>query len=233
MSDETEVNDDSGEVGEELSILMRAYFANSHLEAAYHFRDKAQEIEDAHSGLPTYNPIHRGYVVNAVFSAFAFVEASINEVLADAAEVEDSTRLSSLDSAVVGSLAELWRIGGEKFDTLVKYQLALLAAKQPMFDRSRLPYQDVELLKQLRNLVVHAKPETSEIGIEHKLLKKFRNKFPPSKLAHGNTNPYFPDHCLGAGCAAWAVQAALAFADEFYKRIGVATYYSRPNRSGE
>ena len=35
---------------------------------------------------------------------------------------------------------------------------------------------------------------------------------------------FFPDRCLGYGCAKWAIVSARAFADEFYNRMGVVFY---------
>jgi hypothetical protein len=102
----------------------------------------------------------------------------------------------------------------------------LVAGREP-FDRGTLPYQDADLLKKIRNMMVHAKPETSEAGAEHRLEKRFRGKFPANRLMRGQKNPYFPDHCLGSGCAEWAVTASLALADEFFSRMGVTPYYKK------
>jgi len=40
-------------------------------------------------------------------------------------------------------------------------------------------------------------------------------------------NPYFPDKCLGAGCAEWAVVSAKSFADDFCSRLDIQANYQK------
>ena len=44
-------------------------------------------------------------------------------------------------------------------------------------------------------------------------------------MAHAPMNPWFPDRCLGAGCAAWSASTARAVADEWTKRLGLPRFY--------
>lgn len=49
-------------------------------------------------------------------------------------------------------------------------------------------------------------------------------KFATNQLT-GAGNPFYPDKVLGAGCDRWAINAAVAFADEFLHRLGIAATY--------
>jgi hypothetical protein len=209
-----------------LRILIRNYFAAQHLWAARRFAVKAASIEETHTGRAVFSIEHRAYVVSSVISSVAFMEAAINELFQDAAD-EQSSHLSPLSDQTVKALAELWRMAEERWPFLDKYQAALLLAGKQPFERGALPYQDADLLKKLRNMVVHAKPETSAPGVEHKLERRFKSKFPANRLMRGQRNPYFPDHCLGSGCAEWAVKAAVELADEFFARMDLMPHYKK------
>jgi hypothetical protein len=43
-------------------------------------------------------------------------------------------------------------------------------------------------------------------------------------LAHKN-RPYFPDKCLGHGCAEWAVLNSLGLTDEFFLKLELPAPY--------
>lgn len=81
----------------------------------------------------------------------------------------------------------------------------------------------------LRNALTHAEPETSihstpavgTAAARHKFEKRLRGKFAESALFASGGNAFFPDKCLGHGCAEWSVTTALAFAEDFCKRIGL------------
>jgi hypothetical protein len=50
---------------------------------------------------------------------------------------------------------------------------------------------------------------------------------PEIPLLKGAGNPYFPDHCLGSGCAQWAVTSAKAFADAYFAMLQINPNYAR------
>jgi hypothetical protein len=54
--------------------------------------------------------------------------------------------------------------------------------------------------------------------------KLLKNKFPENPLAQKNQQ-FFPDKCLGHGCAEWAVQNSLEFTDQFFKNIDLSAPY--------
>src|SRR5215213_7966930 len=124
------------------------------------FTRRALEIESTYdkdlvSGEPYY--VHRGYVTAAVLSAVASLEATINEFFVDA-QNENSPIFEGVDPMIPRILAEYWEeIEGARI--LTKYQMALILASKRKFDRGLSPYQEVDSLIQLRNALVHYKPE--------------------------------------------------------------------------
>ena len=68
---------------------------------------------------------------------------------------------------------------------------------------------------------MHAEPKNVEIGTTEKIQEKLRTKFAENRLMSQTANPFFPDKCLGAGCAEWACRTAEIFVNEFYARLSV------------
>ena len=74
--------------------------------------------------------------------------------------------------------------------------------------------------------LTHAVPTTRGSVDFSKLERELaQGKFTTNRLIEGSGNAFFPDHCLGAGCAKWAVDAATAFADDFFVRLGIQPSY--------
>jgi len=203
---------------------MRPYFSSRHLWGARHFTQLAQKIERRHTGNKSFFDIElNAYVTNAVLYAVAFLEAAINEIYDDVAD-EHSGYVDPLSRETKRLLSGLWdRV--ERWPILEKYQAALLCSGIETFDKGQPPYQDAKLLIDLRNQLMHARPKTQYTGEVDKLGKDLMTRFKPSRLMENTANPYFPDHCLGAGCAGWAVVSAQAFADEFFRRVGMQPNY--------
>jgi len=209
---------------------MRVYYSSYHLWAAKHFTRLSSTIEDQHTGRSVFDSAHRAYVTNAILSSVSFLEAAINELFQDAAD-EHYSYISDLGKANMALLAGLWqsREGQSipRWSTLDKYQLVLLLTGKPLFEKGAPPYQEATLLVRLRNALVHFRPETLGLDSPHKLTSALCTKFPTNRLMKGSANPYFPDHCLGTGCAGWAVGAAENLADEFFSRLEIEPNYQR------
>jgi hypothetical protein len=54
--------------------------------------------------------------------------------------------------------------------------------------------------------------------------KVLRKKFATNPLAAKNL-PFFPDKCLGHGCAEWAIVNSIIFTDEFFRRLELPVPY--------
>jgi hypothetical protein len=139
-------------------------------------------------------------------------------------------RLASLDERCLAQMAEFWNAtaaGSRYIEALVKFQMALLFAGKPRLHPGTNPYQDAKLLVGIRNRLVHFRPAWHRRGEETTDERQLRGKFPPNGLMAGMGNPWFPDKCLGAGCAEWAWKSGRALADEWTERLGLP----RPNQS--
>jgi len=216
---------------------MRSYFSRHHLLAAAQFCRRAAELERSVEWEPLPGSEkqkvfdeHRGYVIGAVVCSAAFLEAVVNEAFADAAE-NHTAQLGSLANDAIVKVSSRWarskRLRG--LSVLERFEAFLKEADVPPIPRGKAVYGNVKLLFRLRNAIVHFVPEWRSAGIEtdpkdewaSRLMRKFgENPFT------GRGNPFFPDKCLSHGCAEWAVQGALAFADAFYAQFQGTPPYS-------
>ena len=213
-----------------VTITMRAYYSSYHLWAAKHFCELAKNAENEPGDHTRFDIKHRAYVTNSILSAVAFLEAAINELYQDAADNHESY-ITKLNADSKQLMSDFWQFTEERnrsaFNLLDKYQIALTFLRKPQFDSGQSPYQDVTLVVRLRNELVHFKPKSLGGDVEHKLARQLRGKFAENKLMDGSGNPWFPDKCLGHGCAQWAVASVTNFADQFFAAIDVEPNYQR------
>ncbi|MGH7695849.1 MAG: hypothetical protein ACRENH_12750, partial [Gemmatimonadaceae bacterium] len=162
---------------------------------------------------------HRSYVSGAILSAAAFLEASINELYLELHGLKsgEGTRLPRRVLAVLG---RFWS-DIERAPVLHRYQVVLMVADAERFDERRAPFQDADSLMKLRDALVHFRPEGPETRRRLRTLEqRLRNRFEPSPLAPADSD-WFPDQCLSAGSAEWAVQSADEFTGEFCTRMAL------------
>lgn len=172
----------------------------------------------------------------AITSAFASIEAVVNELFVHAAE--NSTILlvppRDLDGNVlpdprmakqaVSRLASAWNaeIPEGVSAGVRKANFALMLADRPEFDLARQPAQDAELLRRLRNELIHYQPKFVPVkpAAPTKLEQGLRAKISPNPLSL----TLFPDWVLGHSGAEWATTTALKFIDEFFKKLGIHSF---------
>jgi hypothetical protein len=225
-----------------ISVQIWHWYSIDQLRAASIFARRARELErnppppsaaEKANGLTW--PVatveeHRSSVIAAITSAVGFLEASINELFASAKHdnLEVGGRLPTDERKILSEAREM-------VDTnrlLDRFQLCLMTLGKPILDRGSQPHQDAQLLVSLRNELVHYKPVWREGGIPNaigggKVSVGLSQKGFPLHPFTREGNPFFPDRCLGAACAAWARDAAVALSDEFFRRLGVLPVYDR------
>jgi hypothetical protein len=211
-------------------VQMRVYYSSYHLWAAKHFVRLAAEIEDTYEGGSKFDIEHRAYVTNAILSSVAFMEAAINELFQDAFD-KDQSYIEPLDPDVQTLIARMWDLTEARnrspFHILDKCQIALvLARKEPIPTDGQL-FENANLLRKLRNELIHYKPQTLGGLDMHRLDRSLVGRFPPNKLVIGAGNPSFPDHWLGWGCAQWAVTSSENYMDAFFTELSVVPNYQR------
>lgn len=212
------------------SWYMRVYFSSYHLWAAKHFLEISKEIEESSKELPAFEIRHRAFTINSILSSVAFVEAAINEVFQDALD-NHHFYIESLGKDKIELLADYWRMTEiEKkshLSALDKYQLALRFCGREPFKKDENPYQDANLIIKLRNTLIHYKPESFSPDKPHKLGNQLKGKFPENNLVSKSANPYFPDKCLGYGCANWSCKSMEKFTDAFFQKLGIEPSYKK------
>lgn len=170
---------------------------------------------------------HRSYTTASVLSSVTFLEASINELFASASNpnLEVGGKLSPDERSRLTGAADL--IANNRL--LDRFQLALYLLDREAFNQGAQPYQDVKILVTLRNELVHYKPQyrsgAGQPDESSKWAKALVGKRFPLNPFTSTGNPFFPDQCLSHGCTMWAWKAALAFADDFFARLGVKPVY--------
>ena len=205
-----------------VSLSRQSNLSRQYLWAAEFFRSQADEIEKR--GPTTDSTIvseHRSFVTGAIFSAVAFLEASVNEFFKDLTE-EQTSSSAVLSEGTRRTLRILWNVteGSNRspFAILDKYELILKCCGKEAFERKEQPYKDADLVLQLRNALTLYKPG----GEQYRFLDDFRSKFKENGLLPAGKGAYFPEKCLGSGCAGWVVKSIKKFTDEFFWKLGVS-----------
>ena len=179
---------------------------------------------------------HEVFILNSILSSVAFLESTINELYADAAD--DAYFFSDeKNEDLLRTIGEKWR-NEKNFDRaplVDKYQKILMIADKSVFDDDNPVFSNIRTLIDIRNFLMHYRREwivvqkgriSTDIKESHgeKLEKMLRDKFPGNPLAQKNC-PFFPDSCFGHGCAEWAVRNCLAFTDEFFRKLELPAPY--------
>jgi len=210
-----EVAPSSEQISESRERLYR-----QHLFSADYFATNAQDFEDRGEDQLSDEEIcaHGSFVSGAIFSAAAFLETSITDLYLELQKLSQSEQRN-----MRRELAMLPRVWPEIIGAplLAKYQLALSVADADQYNENRSPYFDAESLIRLRDSLLDFTPEWDDKrGRHHVLEKRLFGKFPPNPFAP-KKSPWFPDRCLSAGCARWAVRAAQFFSDDFCHRMAI------------
>ena len=224
----------------------RGPYSMYHIQAAASFAKLLRQMEEqykdtrSNTGLLPHelDVVYKGYATGAIFSAVSFLEASINELFVEATDEDVSNeyhRLCKFPSEIVSCMANLWRLDIPRtasFPILNKYQVALTVARRELFDKGRAPYQNVTLVVQLRNRLIHFEPEYLPLhlpgaaGTGHSFEDRLIGKFALNPWSKNFIANFFPEKCLGYGCAKWATESVIDFANEFFTRMDVEAYHS-------
>ena len=228
---------------EKINVKSRSYFSMQHIQSAALFAKRSGQIEKKYDGNFSHELLTEYWadITASIFAAVSFLEATINELFADATE-ENSEFPKNLNSDTKALMADMWnkRIPRTAhYPILEKFDIALILAHKPTFERGKPPVKDVDLVVKLRNSLIHYEPEwisdettiSSKAATEKKLYRDLRGKFPTSPLWIGKDYSFFPNKCLSYGCARWAVESSITYSDEFYAKLGCVPPYRhiRPN----
>jgi hypothetical protein len=180
------------------------------MEAAIRFSSRVAELERNHSG-PENEALIRDNATACIFTVVAALEAHANELYFQ----PETTFPKHDNSAIKGE----WKRHIKKMSTLQKFQCALsLWGREPLIEGGR-PFQDVDLLIDLRNALVHFTPawESKKSEQHTNLSDRLKVKFTASRVFDG---PIFPNGWATHGCTEWAIDSVLKFADYFERQAG-------------
>lgn len=212
----------------DVQTSVRSYLSAQFLWTARHLADLAGEIEQVklNEGI-RFDIQHRAYVISSINASVTFLEALINEIFQDVFDDFPAQYIAPISSQTRALMRAFWQVTendkGMFIRPLEKYQISLQFANLNKFSIGRNPYQDAQLLINLRNTLTHFKPklQPSKDGLYGGL----RGKFELNTLMKDTGNPFFPDKCLGVGCARWGVSVVANFADEYCGRLGIRPGY--------
>jgi hypothetical protein len=226
--------------GEESAIRFRDCFSVRYIQSAAILCRLGYGIEktSAASGPLSQDLLlqHEAFCLNSVLSTVSFLESTVNELYADAAD-DAYFFADEKNEALLKTIGEKWR-NGKNFDRapmISKYQKILAIAGKLPFDENDPAFANVRTLIEIRNHLMHYKREwvvirergvaaTDEETTADKFEKILRKKFATNPLAAKNL-PFFPDKCLGHGCAEWTILNSIIFTDEFFRRLDLPAPY--------
>jgi hypothetical protein len=195
-------------VGDSRMQLTLHYFST-----AASLSNKVAQIEQAHAGAPFGGFFDEvlGLASACIFCCTAGIEAHINEIFADGR------------SHFANIPPEAWDYIWEKSERdrlLDRYQLALRIWKKPQLDPSVNPFQASARVIDLRNALIHFKPEWFSEQEEHaKLSAKLSSCFTLSPFLP--KEPAFPRAWASHACTGWAVKSSIGLIVEFAERAGL------------
>jgi hypothetical protein len=223
---------DSLPVTDSASASIREDFSTVHLLSAAIFCRSVGKIESANfvnfgRGFGDYWEELQANAIAVVFAATASFEAYANELFIDHAQVFPC--VSSLERATILQWFETKKNNeASAFDKLNK---ALAILKLPPIDfRNSSDYQDICVLRDLRNALVHYKPEWFDEQDKHaELSKKLENKAVRSPFLTSTQflkEPLFPRAWASHDTAVWAIRSVTDSVRKFEGRADIKTGYS-------
>ncbi len=216
-------------VSQAAAIKTRANFAGQHLLSAAKFARMSGDAETNNEGGSSADSSlfqdTTAYVTATLLTSTAALEAYINQLFIDGNVVPTHE--------IGGQSEELWNIWWstiERWKIWSKYDLALALREQgslfdeqsPLYPR----YISAKLLVDVRNLLVHFKPQWSDEKREHhKITNRLVNE-PVSPSPSGSTTPLFPHDFMSHDMARWAVKTSWNFIEAFSQRAGLDNKYA-------
>lgn len=226
--------------GDTGSIRIRDCFSVKYIQSAALLCRLGWEIESGYAATGTLSAEerlrHEAFVLSALFSTVAFLESAINELWSDAADdaffFGDEKR-----EALLHAVGEKWN-NENYFDRTplpAKYQKVLEIGNRPLFPDDDPDFSGIKDLIAIRNYLMHYRREWVTIPSDpadgvpaethaEKFERLFRHRFAENPFVPKNL-PFFPDRCLGHGCAEWAVTTSLSFTDRFFRALSLPAPY--------
>ncbi len=226
--------------GEESEIRFRDCFSVRYIQSAALLCRLGYAIEKDYAESGQVSPeallSHEIFILNSILSSVAFLESAVNELYSDAADnafLPDDEK----NGALFKKIRERWT-NEKNFDrapVLTKYLKILSCTDRSLFAETDPAFLNVKNLIGIRNFLMHYRREWVVLAKSRrfcdshetrgvKFEETLKHAFKENPFAHKN-RPFFPDKCLGHGCAEWAVINSLIVTDEFFSRLEIPAPY--------
>lgn len=221
--DEPKVGDEEFRMA--VSIDMRSSFTGTFLEASAIFIRRARDIEAAATtGIEdSARTEHKGLIVSSIMQCVAALETEAHEICHHG----PGSYLGSNGTDLVARdfLEPLSEIV-DRQSCPARFNVILHLLGKAQFDKGAEPYQSVALIVRLRDELVHYKSLWGNDMESTRLFASLKSlSHPPPPFVGQNSN-FFPDKCLGAACATWALAKVIDFLEHFYQSLGVSSRFN-------
>ena len=212
---------------ERITIFSMHYLSNSFIESAKILSEKCLEIEKD-KGIKRKEELiklHQAYFYGVIFNCVTFLEAYINEFFSDI--YNGNFRDRDLDDNSLIQIRELWKHGiprTSSYKIVEKYQIALILSNKIQFDKSKNPYQDIEILIKLRNSLIHYEPEYIPSNFKnpdvkiHKFENYLKGKIEINPFAT-SIDDFYPIKIISHSTCEWAINSVSKFIDDFNDKL--------------
>lgn len=165
----------------------------------------------------------RAFVHGAIVLAYASLEAALNETIHLNA-LDPNGPLGEIDRKVLTVLGQENLQPRDKAHALKMFNMLLRILQKPEMPTGENPYQAANLVRVLRNMLIHPIPgrvvtyiddEDFDYSSQQDIVKQLRSHL---RLKRDAT---FPERVLTKKCASWAVESTEAFLHEFVVRSGI------------
>jgi hypothetical protein len=203
-----------------------------YIAAAKRFSNRAADLDDAGKLVGLSQKGKEGLIADLVDASLAAVlvsnlavEAILNELFLESNLVPPGQWFKGIPEDVSRALFDEWKQGADRDDVVTKCQLAAKLAGKPPLNFGGGSFQQLTHLIALRNVLVHHKPAVVEHGkpsaeSDDDIEKRICRSFPRSQLCD-ESYPFRWNRCMGAGCARWAYETAVAFERDFFAHLGI------------
>ena len=193
---------------------------------AQELRNAARVMNESARAAKQESSLHqRSFVYGAIVLSYASLEAALNEVILWHALAPKSP-LDEAERRVIYAIGTEQLQPRERSNTLQRFNLILRILGKQELEKGKAPYQAADLVRTLRNLLVHPVPEKVvtykadplyDYSTQQDIVRKLKTIL---KLGRQAT---FPKDIITTKCASWAVQSCEAFLQEFIARSGISS----------
>jgi len=215
---------------------MRHNYSKTHIMSSTLFLQRCHEIEKSKkSKYPDVFFWHNAYVINSIFSTVAFLESYINEFFSNSMDVPQLLG-REIPKKELSRIQAIWGLGIPRTAShpiLEKYQIALILTDNEPFTNQDSMGQKIKTITKLRNELIHFEPRWIDVfedpEQERKKMTGVGSQLQHEKFSHNpfvaKTSPFFPNRCLGYGCAKWTYENSLDFVQMFSEKMKVPFRY--------